>query len=145
MVVAIAAVVVAFAGCSSVEPTDAWTSEAGRVSGTVRSDTGTLLADIEVWVWAELAPDGREVCYQTETVPGGTYEIDGIEMATEQSVTTAYWIAANRDPDATTPIRSHYGAVSTSIYVSSGETYVWDAVIDFIHDDPDGPETYVEG
>ncbi|HYW68479.1 MAG TPA: hypothetical protein VE960_02655 [bacterium] len=143
-VVAVVAAVVAVAGCSSVEPEDAWDSETGRVNGTIRSDTGGVLPDIEIWLWAELAPDGHEVCYQTVTGTDGTYEINGVEMATQQSTSTDYWIAANIAPDATAPIRSNYGAQAMGISVPSDVPYVWDAVLEYIDDEPIGPETYIE-
>ena len=144
MVVAVVAAVVAVAGCSSVEPEAVWDSETGRVNGTIRSDTGTVLPDIEIWLWAELAPDGHEACYQTVTGSDGTYEINGVEMATEQSTSTDYWIAANIGPDATAPIRSTYGAQAMGISVPSDAPYVWDAVLEYIDDEPIGPETYIE-
>ena len=77
MVVAVVAAVLAVAGCSSVEPENVWDSETGRVNGTIRSDTGAALPDIEIWLWGELAPDGHEACYQTVTGTDGTYEING--------------------------------------------------------------------
>ena len=86
LVVAVLAMAVAYGGCSSVEPTDAWADETGRVAGTVRSDAGTLLPEIEVWLWAELGVEGREVCYQTETDLHGAYEVDDVEMATSAHV-----------------------------------------------------------
>ena len=56
LLVAGVVLVVAVAGCSSVGPTDTWSAETGKVTGTVRSDTQALLPSIEVWMWAEL-PD----------------------------------------------------------------------------------------
>ena len=143
MVVAVVAAV-AVAGCSSVEPEAVWDSETGRVSGTIRSDAGTVLPDIEIWLWAELAPDGHEVCYQTVTAAGGDYEIDGVEMATELSTSTEYWIAANISPDGTGPIRSSYGAQAMGISVPSDVPYVWDAILEYIDDEPGDPQTYIE-
>ena len=134
-----------FAGCSSVEPTEAWTQQDGKVTGTVRSDTGTLLPEIEVWLWAEVGAEGREVWYQTETDENGAYELDGVEMATQHSFVTSYWLGVNRDAERTNSIAAAYGTWLGSVSVPKGDTCVWNAVIEYIDDGPDDPETYVEG
>jgi hypothetical protein len=144
LVVAVLTAVVVFAGCSSVGPKDAWTNETGRVTGTVRSDTGAPLAEIEVWLWAELGTDGREVWYSTETNAEGWYELDGIEMATQHSYSTEYWVGVNRDSERTNPIHEGYGTWYSTITVPADDTYVCDVVIEHIDDGPDDPETYVE-
>lgn len=82
------AAVAAFSGCSSVEPEDAWSEQTGRVTGTVRLDSGSLLAEIEVWLWVEDGVEGLGAWYQTETDQYGAFEFDGVEMATEQSEET---------------------------------------------------------
>ncbi len=144
LVVAVLAMAVAFGGCSSVEPTDSWAGETGRVTGTVRSDNNTLLQDIEVWLWAELGVDGREVCYQTETDQYGEYEFDGVEMAAVHSYQETYWIGANRTDDRSSPIDSDYWTCRASVTVPKGGTCVSHLVIDRVDDGPEDPEAYID-
>jgi hypothetical protein len=144
MMVAAAVLLVAFAGCSSVEPTDAWSVETGSVTGTVRSDTGQTLPGIEVWMWAELGVDGREVWYSTVTDQSGAYEIDGVEMATAHSYEATYWIGANRNAERSTPINDSYRSSAGTVTVPRGETCEWHAVISWVDDGPTDPENYVD-
>ena len=144
LAVVVLAMAVVYSGCSSVEPTDMWTEETGRVAGTVRSDTGTLLRDIEVWMWAELGVEGREVCYQTETDQYGAYELDGVEMATQHSFDETYWIGANRTDDRSTPIDPGYWTCRSTVVVPKGDTCVSHLVIERVEDGPEDPEAYIE-
>ena len=134
--------VAAFSGCSSVEPLDPW-AETGRVSGTVRSDSGNLLAEIEIWLWVELDDEGGELRYQTETDEYGAYEFEGVEMTTQHSYETTYWIAANRTPHRSVSINTDYTTCRSTITVPKGDTCEWHAVIDYIGD-PEDPEAYLE-
>ena len=135
--------VAAFSGCSSVEPEDAWADETGRVSGTVRSDSGNLLPEIEVWLWVELEGDAGELRYQTQTDEYGAFEFEGVEMATQHAYETTYWIGANRTPYRSTSINTDYTSIRSTVTVPKGGTCEWNAVIDSIGD-PDDPETYLD-
>lgn len=144
LVVAVLAMAVAYGGCSSVEPTDAWADETGRVAGTVRSDAGTLLPEIEVWLWAELGVEGREVCYQTETDLHGAYEVDDVEMATRHTYEQSYWIYANRTDDRSTPIDADYWTCTSTVTVPRGGECESHLVIAHVDDEPEEPEAYVD-
>ncbi len=133
--------VVAFSGCSSVEPTDAWSEQTGRVTGTVRLESGSLLAEIEVCLWVEYGAEGLEFWYQTETDQYGAFEFDGVEMATEQSSETDYWIGANRTPVRSTSVNPDYTSCVSAITVPRNGTCTSHLVIDL---DPGDPEAYVD-
>jgi hypothetical protein len=139
-VVALAAVV-AFSGCSSVEPTDPWSEATGRVAGTVRSDSEDLLSEIEVWLWTEGEGEGLELWYMTETDDNGAFEFDAVEMETEQSDETTYWIAANRTPARSNSIDEGYTACRTTVAVPKDGVCTAHLVIDA---DLGDPEAYME-
>ncbi|MFH1690621.1 MAG: hypothetical protein ABIE42_10370 [Candidatus Eisenbacteria bacterium] len=143
LMVAVLAMAVAYGGCSSVEPTDAWAEETGRVAGTVRSDAGALLPEIEVWLWTELGVEGREVCYQTETDQDGAYELSGVAMATQHSYQQTYWIGANRTDQRSTPIDSDYWTWYDTVVVPRGATCLSHLVIERVDDGPEDPEAYI--
>lgn len=134
--------VAAFSGCSSVEPLDPW-AETGRVSGTVRSDGGDLLSEIEVWLWVEIDGEGGEIRYQTETDQDGAYEFEGVEMSTEHAYETLYWIGANRTPYRSASINTDYTSCRSTVMVEKGEMCEWHAVIDYIGG-PDDPESFLD-
>jgi hypothetical protein len=134
-------VVAAFSGCSSVEPTDGWSEQTGRVSGTVRSDSGSLLAEIEVCLWVEYGGEGLDVWYETETDQYGAFEFDSVEMATEQSTETDYWIGANRTPVRSSSLNPDYTSCRSAVTVPRNGTCTSDMVIDVASGDP---EAYVE-
>ena len=135
------AAVAAFSGCSSVEPTDAWTEQTGDVSGTVRSGDDDLLAEIEVCLWGEFGAEGLEVWYQTETDEYGAFEFAGVEMATEQSTETTYWIGANRTPIRSDAINADYTSWHGTITVPRNGTCTSDIVIEL---DLGEPEAYMD-
>ena len=133
--------VVAFSGCSSVEPTDPWSAETGRVTGTVRSDSEDLLSEIEVCLWTEADGEGIELWYQTETDEYGAFEFDSVEMASEESSETTYWIAADRTPVRSSAINTDYTSCSGTISVAANETCTSHMVID---EELGDPEAYME-
>jgi hypothetical protein len=133
--------VAAFSGCSSVEPTDVWSEQTGRVTGTVRLESGSLLAEIEVCLWVEYGAEGLEVWYQTETDEYGAFEFDAVEMATEQSTETEYWIGANRTPVRSTSVDPYYTSCRSAITVPRNGTCTIHMVIDI---DAGDPEAYIE-
>lgn len=143
-VVGLAAVAV-FGGCSSVEPTDRWESYTGSVSGTLRSSEEEPVAGIEVWLWTELAPDGREVAYDTVTNEQGYFEFPTVQMATIHSFQQEYDICANRTPDCRTATDDRYGTFKRTITVERGNEYVQDMVIEWYEPIPDDPEIYIDG
>jgi len=132
---------VAFSGCSSVEPTDAWSEQTGRVTGTVRLESGSLLAEIEVCLWVEYGAEGLEVWYQTETDEYGAFEFDAVEMGTEQSTETDYWIGANRTPVRSNAVDPDYTSCRGAVSVPRNGTCTADLVIDI---DLGDPEAYIE-
>ncbi len=135
------AAVAAFSGCSSVEPAEAWSEQTGRVSGTVRLDSGVLLPEIEVCLWLEYGVEGLESWYQTETDENGAFEFDGVEMASEQSDETEYWIGANRTPARSNSINPDYTSCCSMITVPSNGTCTWHMIISV---DTGDPEAYLE-
>ena len=139
--VAILAVVAAFSGCSSVEPTDPWSEQTGRVTGTVRSDGEELLSEIEVWLWVEPGDEGLELWYQTETDEYGAFEFDSVEMMTVQSSETTYWIAANRTAVRSSSINTDYTCCRTEISVPRDGTCTSHMTLDY---DPGDPEAYID-
>jgi hypothetical protein len=144
LVAAAAALTVLVVGCSSVEPTDTWSTQTSKVTGTVRSDSGNPLSEIEVWLWAELSTEGREVWYETVTDQYGAWEIDGVEMATPHSYEASYWVGANRTAERSSPINSNYDSWTGTLTVPRGETVESHLVITWIDDGPDEPENYVD-
>ena len=135
------AAVAAFSGCSSVEPEEAWSEQTGRVAGTVSLDSGSLLAEIEVCLWMEYGVEGLEAWYQTETDQDGAFEFEGVEMATEESDETEYWIGANRTPMRSNSLNPDYTSCCSTITVPRDGTCTWDMIISV---DPGDPEAYVE-
>ena len=134
-------VVAAFSGCSSVEPTDTWSEQTGRVSGTVRSDSGSLLAEIEVCLWIEYGGEGLEIWYETVTDQYGAFEFDSVEMATEQSTETDYWIGETRTPVRSNSVNPDYTSCRSAITVPRNGTCTSHMVIDVASGDP---EEYLE-
>ncbi|MCK4409390.1 MAG: hypothetical protein KAW67_04865 [Candidatus Eisenbacteria sp.] len=139
-VVALAAVV-AFSGCSSVEPTDPWSESTGRVSGTVRSGNDYPLPEIEVYLWTEDGVEGIETWYHTETDQYGAFEFDSVEMTTEESYETTYWIGANRTAARSNSIDPNYTSCRSTVTVPRNGTCTSHMVID---DAPGDPEDYME-
>ena len=133
--------VAAFSGCSSVEPTDAWSEQTGRVTGTVRLESGSLLAEIEVCLWVEYGAEGLEFWYQTETDQDGAFEFDAVEMASEQATETEYWIGANRTPVRSNSVNPDYTSCRSELTVPRDGTCTSHMVIDV---EPGDPEAYVE-
>ena len=139
--VAVLAAVAAVSGCSSVEPTDPWSELTGRVTGTVRSDSEELLPGIEVCLWLEPGQEGLELWYQTVTDENGAFEFDDVEMLTEESSETTYWIAANRTAVRSDPIDPDYTACRGSVVVPRDGTCTSHMVLEA---DPGDPEAYME-
>lgn len=139
-VVALAAVA-AFSGCSSVEPTDSWGEATGRVSGTVRTEADCLVPEIEVCLWTEPGVEGIEMWYQTETDQYGAFEFDAVEMTTEESEETTYWIGANRTAARSNAIDTNYTSSRSTVTVPRNGECTSHMVID---DDPGDPDTYIE-
>ena len=135
------AAVAAFSGCSSVEPAEEWGEQTGRVAGTVRLDSGALLAEIEVCLWLEYGIEGLETWYQTETDEYGAFEFDSVEMAGDQSDETEYWIGANRMPARSNPVNPDYTSCCSTITVPSNGTCTWHMIISL---DQGEPEAYLE-
>jgi hypothetical protein len=131
-------------GCSSVDPTDRWSSTTGSVTGTVRSSEGDAVEGVEVWLWTELSPDGQDVSYDTITDQWGSYEFPEVEMATQHSFQQTYWICANRTPERASSTNVHYGTVITTLTVERDSECVADMSIEAIDDNPDDPESYIE-
>jgi len=129
--------VAAFSGCSSVEPTDTWSEQTGRVTGTVRLESGSLLAEIEVCLWLEYGAEGLEVWYQTETDEYGAFEFDAVEMATEQSSETDYWVGANRTPVRSNSVNPDYTSYRSTVTVPRNGTCTSHMVLDLEMGDPD--------
>jgi hypothetical protein len=134
-----------FGGCSSVEPTDRWEGYTGSVSGTLRSSENDPVEGIEVWLWAELEPEGREVAYDSITDEQGYFEFPAVQMATIHSFQQSYDICANRTPERRTATDGRYGTFKTTITVARGTTCVQDMVIQWIEPIPDDPEVYIDG
>ncbi len=135
------AAVAAFSGCSSVEPEEVLGEQTGRVTGTVRLDGGSLLAEIEVCLWMDYGVEGLEAWYQTETDHDGAFEFEGVEMAIEGSDETEYWIGANRTPVRSTPLNPDYTSCCSMITVPRDGTCTWDMTISL---DLGDPEAYVD-
>ena len=135
------AAVVAFSGCSSVAPEEALSEQTGRVTGTVRLDSGPLLAEIEVCLWLEYGVEGLESWYQTETDEYGAFEFDGVEMASDQSDETEYWIGANRTPVRSSSVNPDYTSCCSMIIVPRDGTCTSDLIISL---DTGDPEAYLE-
>ena len=133
----------AFAGCSSVGPADTWSGDTGSLEGTVRSDAGQTLADIEVWIWTEW--DGEDVWHQTTTDQAGEYEISDVLMPTTHTYSETYSICVNRTPESGTSIDTNYGTYRATIIVRRSEVSTADCVIVFIEDEPGEPEVYIDG
>ena len=139
--VVILAAAVAFSGCSSVAPTDPWSEQTGRVTGTVRSDNDDLLQEIEVWLWVEPGEEGLELWYQTATDEYGAFEFDSVEMVTAESSETTYWIAANRTPGRSDAINTDYTSCRSAISVPRDEVCTSHMVLEA---DPGDPEAYMD-
>ena len=131
-------------GCSSVEPTDSWASDTGTLTGMVRSDSGSTLSEIEVWLWTELGAEGREVCYQTETDVTGRYEFQDVEMAGPHSFEETYWLCANRTPDRSSSIDADFSTCRHRVTVPRAATRTDDIVLQYIGA-PDDPDSYIDG
>ena len=135
------AAVAAFSGCSSVEPEEAWSEQTGRVSGTVRLDSGSLLPEIEVCLWVEYGVEGLDAWYQTETDQYGAFEFDSVEMADEQTEETEYWIGANRTPMRSNSLNPDYTSCCSTVTVPRNGTCTSHLIISL---DTGDPEAYVE-
>jgi hypothetical protein len=135
------AAVLLISGCSSVEPGDGWTEQTGTVSGTIRSDEGTPLADIEVWLWAELDTDGTEVQYNATSDASGYYTFTDVEIGTGTAMTQDYHMCANRTPERTVSRDTRYGTWQTSVTVTRDAECTRDIVLET---QDQSPSDYIE-
>jgi hypothetical protein len=85
--------------------------------------------------------EGLEVWYQTETDQYGAFEFAAVEMATDQSSETDYWIGANRTPVRSSSLNPDYTSCRSAITVPRDGTCTSDMVIDL---DLGDPEAYIE-
>lgn len=144
LAVLVLAAVVAFGGCSSVEPTDPWAEQTGRLSGTVRSDTGELLEAVDVWLWAEQGAEGNEVTYHAVTDPDGYYYFGEVEIPTEHAFEADYWLCVNRMPYRTNPIDEDYECLMREVSVPRDDERVVDIVLEYVGDTSGDPDSYID-
>jgi hypothetical protein len=132
-----AVAMVAFSGCSSSSPSAPANVEAGRVTGTVRSDNGEPIAEISIWLNAPGEADETDTTYQTTTDENGEYDLPNVEMTAGHSSECTYEFYANRTPSRTDPIDGDYTSWVASVAVPSGDAVVMDVELDYVGSDHD--------
>lgn len=138
-----AVLVISVAGCSTLGSDDPWTGNTGTVTGTVTSDTGTAVPDVEVCLWSETSNDTREVQYDVQTCEQGTFSFTDVDLGTVHSFAKTYELYVNCTKSCSTPINGDYATWSSTITVGADETCTVDVVLATCPDEPGDPDQYV--
>ncbi|MBN2564972.1 MAG: carboxypeptidase regulatory-like domain-containing protein [Candidatus Eisenbacteria bacterium] len=131
------------AGCSSMGADDSWTGNTGSVTGTVVSDKGTTLPDIEVCLWCESDNESREVEYEVQTCDQGTFSFTDLDLGTVHSFARTYEIYVNCTKSSATAVDSDYRTWTSTITVGADQTCTVDVVLNKVPDVPGDPSQYV--
>jgi hypothetical protein len=141
VVVTVAAV--ALAGCSSSDsPTESEVVDWGSLVGSVSSDRGGPVADIEVHLWGDVGAGGATGQYDAVTDGEGQYEIEEIDLSWAVSGTETYELYVNRTKNSALPINAVYRGYAATVTIEIGEVTTADVVI--IEEGPIVPEQFLD-
>jgi hypothetical protein len=133
---------VALTGCSTSNPTGSTNDDWGSVAGTVSSDRGLPVANIEIHLWAEIEPGRTIAQYDVVTDAEGAYEIEEIDLSYASGSSEDYEIYANRTKGSALPVNEHYGTYAATVTVEKGEVVTLD--IEIVESGPGDPEQYFD-
>jgi hypothetical protein len=131
------------AGCSSSNPAASPTTEDwGSLVGSVSSDRGRPLANIQVHLWTQVDGDRTSAQYDAVTGVGGVYEINEIDLSHLTGSSEDWELYVNRTKSSALPINDDYGTYASIVTIEKGEVTTADAEI--IEEGPIEPEQYFD-
>lgn len=139
---ALAVVAVVLAGCSTSSPTGSTTEDWGSLTGTVSSDRGAELSNIEVHLWARIGEGGTVAQYSATTGPNGAYEVEVIDLSYVTGSSADYELYVNRTKGSVLPIDTEYGTYAATVTVEKGT--VATANVEIVDAGPVDPEQYFD-
>jgi len=126
------------AGCSSSNPTGSSLEDWGSLEGSVSSDRGAPLGDIQVHMWAQIGEERTVVQYEATTAEDGAYEIEDIDLSHAVGSSQDYELYVNRTKSSALPINEEYGSYATTVTIQKGA--VATANIEIVEEGPIDPE-----
>lgn len=140
--VVVAAAAVLLAGCSDSNPTGSTVEDWGSLAGSVSSDKGTAVANIEIHLWAQVGAERTIVQYDAQTAADGTYEIEDIDLSHVVGSSEDYELYVNRTKSSALPIDDQYGSHASTVTIERGEVATKD--IEITEEGPIVPEQYFD-
>jgi hypothetical protein len=131
-----------FAGCSSSNPAGSTADDWGTLAGSVTSDRGVPLPDIEIHLWAQVGGDRTIVQYEVVTGADGTYEVEEIDLSYSAGNSEDYELYVNRTKGSALPVDVNYGTYATTVTIEKGE--VATANIEISEEGPGEPDSYFD-
>jgi hypothetical protein len=141
LAVAVAVVALSFAGCSSIGPDSSWTANEGTIEGTVVSNVGKELPDIQVRLWGGIDEECNPIEYLTTTDLSGMYEVSSVDLGGSHAYELTYQMYVNRTPSSAAPINEAYGTYVGTVTVCANGT--WHDVT-IVEAPPGPPDSYFE-
>jgi hypothetical protein len=138
----LAVVAILLAGCSTSNPTGSSTEDWGSLEGSVSSDRGAWLPNIEVHLWTEIGEERTVVQYDAVTNANGVYEIEEIDLSHVTGNSEDYEIYVNRTKGSALPINEGYGAYASTVTIEKGAVATAD--IEIVEEGPIDPEQYFD-
>ena len=135
-------VAVALTGCSGSNPTGSGVEDWGSLAGSVSSDRGTPLANIEIHLWTQVDAERTIIQYEVLTADNGVYEIEEIDLRHATGSSGDYELYVNRTKSSALPIDEDYGTYATTVIIEKGEVATKD--IEIVEEGPIDPEQYFD-
>jgi len=132
---------VALVGCSSSSnPTESQVVDWGSLVGSVSSDRGAPVADIDVHLWGDVGAGRTAIQYDVVTDGDGMYEIEEIDLS--HADTDVYELYVNRTKSSALPVNETYRGYAATVTIERGEVTTADVVI--VEQGPVGPEQFID-
>jgi hypothetical protein len=139
---ALAVVAIVLAGCSTSSPTGSSTEDWGSLEGSVSSDRGATLGNIEVHLWTQIGEERTVIEYDAVTDATGAYEIEDIDLSHVTGSSEDYELYVNRTKGSALPIDENYGSYASTVTIEKGGVATAD--IEIIEEGPIDPEQYFD-
>jgi hypothetical protein len=139
---AVTFVAVLLAGCSTSTPTGSPSDDWGSLEGSVSSDRGTPVSNIEVHLWAQIGEDRWIAQYETVTGANGWYEIDDIDLSQVIGSSQDYELYVNRTKGSALPINDDYQPYAATVTIEKGAVATAD--VEIVEEGPMDPEQYFD-
>ncbi len=141
VVAAVAAVAgLVASGCSTTGPESSWEGNSGSVSGSVRSDRGSAVSGIAVYLWRQAGTESELTEYYVTTDADGEWQIENVELGEPHAYKQSYGVCVNRTPGSALAINEAFGTYTSTIVVEADEC----AVVDIVLSEEGEPEQYVD-